>query len=384
MTAITKEQAKRIDAIRVAVSFNSLGTMDPKFSATDVDLLLKRIEGLTRDDLNSPEDLLTFSADWLEENLCRAKEWLADAIEQARIAELTVKETEEALAAVRELIAGKLYTHGDGIVARWDAVEADLRERGSLPEYPAAPDPEPEAEPEAAPEPPPPPKTKPVRPVAMNVPASPREQEDHLYDALVAAAAGAPEIKISLKTACLSAGVALGSGLKVMRRLQADGRIEIIPDTSPGAKQPNTYRFVVDSEPETAPVAAEDPEPEPAPEPEPQPAPPAEEAPPYPTVDEIVKTTLTAFAPARAHPQSAGRGAAELNDPRDHARREGTAHQHHARRHGERGRRQGRGNPRGRAPCTALDGRIGCADAGLVRTVPTPAPRRFPCGPTRF
>ena len=81
--------------------------------------------------------MLRWMLERLKEDRSSQREWLADLVEQCRIAELQAMEADEAVKAVEALIAGGLHVHGDEIIKRWDAVAEDFKRRGLLPPDPA-------------------------------------------------------------------------------------------------------------------------------------------------------------------------------------------------------------------------------------------------------
>ncbi len=133
--------------------------------------------------------------------------------------------------------------------------------------YPPEPEPAAAEEP-APPEPPAPEPMPPIPPIPVPVaapkatwgaatrgrePISPEMQEAAIFAALKVSAGDQPQIQVSTKVLAEASGVPQGSTLHVLRRLADAGRIEIIPaPPAPGAKQPNTYRFIDAAAPEEA------------------------------------------------------------------------------------------------------------------------------------
>jgi hypothetical protein len=143
---LTDEDKRRIRELCFAARTGALGKL-PEVVRNDIALLVKRI-----DDLDDKHESAESMVQWIERRLVdeveRTSAWLADSLDQVRIAELCVMEAKHSLEAVRALVAGGMYASGDEIIKRWDAVEEDFKRRGLI-----APDPEPAALP--AEEPPP-------------------------------------------------------------------------------------------------------------------------------------------------------------------------------------------------------------------------------------
>lgn len=256
----------------------------PEFAGVtkaDVALLVTRVEELSCDDY-SAEEIMRRTLNSLEEDLRTARAYLADQIEMTRIAELQVRESEKARDAVKGMVDGGMFTSGDEVNRRWDAMEALYRAEGLLPQ----PEPVDAVEPpvEALPPPPEPePTPEPVEPLPPCVqeappapakapppPVEPGDHEDAAFASLKAAAGDKPEIQISLSVLAAHSGVPKGSLVYVLKQLAFANRIEIIsaPNTK-GAKPPNTYRFVVEAAPEPDPPKVEEPQAEPEPPPAP-------------------------------------------------------------------------------------------------------------------
>lgn len=212
----------------------------------------------------------------LEEALARLirerdnqREYLAELIEQGRIAELMLSEANVAVRAVEGLLAGGLYDPGGPILSIWDAREERL-EAALRP--PQAPQPvaffdfteipwalvERFPEPEAGPGP-----VETAAPPRMDNLAPSRAagraqdavkaaaDDERTLSALKRMAAGRPEAQVSLSALAPEADVPVGSLLFVLRRIADAGLIEIIPaPPGPGAKKPNTYRLLNGQRPE--------------------------------------------------------------------------------------------------------------------------------------
>lgn len=288
----TEAQLKRIKEIGWAL--NGLPGHDTKITKEDVALLVARVDDLDNEQCSCAEEIMEWTRDRLEEDLRQKRARLEDAVENARIAELMVREAERALAVVQALKDGGMYEHSDEINGRWDAIKALYAAQGMLPvpeaqeevdnPAPEAPEPAPEPVAEAAPAPedfsdlPPalvdqlsedhPAKAAeaPVTPVqpprTSAAPVAPGEQEDRLYAALKTLAAGEPKVQVRLAVMAEESGVPKGSCHAILQRLQAAGRITITkPPPKNNVPQPNIYRFTdvaADPEaPETDPPAEE-------------------------------------------------------------------------------------------------------------------------------
>lgn len=160
---MTEEQLKRIEEIRTDLMLDR----KPAMTVDDVKLLLGRIAEIQRDADDGHESAIEWLRVTLTDMLRSYREWLEDSIEQCRIAELSVREAEAALAAVATLQAGAMFAHGEEINKHWDFVRDEYAKRGLLPVHEAAPEPEPVVE-AKAPEPPPAAPEKPVRPKDRN------------------------------------------------------------------------------------------------------------------------------------------------------------------------------------------------------------------------
>lgn len=289
MAAFTEAQLKRIRDVRMALMLGhgggsgSLGlltdlvSLKPPLCTSDLKLLLDRLDALSDDLPSCADEMISRARDRVEEDLRRQREFLAHSLEQVRTAELMVREAERALAALQALTDGGLYEHGGEINARWDAMAALYASQGLLPvpeavEKPPAPEPAQEPTAEAAeapaveeplPEPVPPPAAaappEPPRETRWEAKAAPRppmaaaERDEAVFAALKVSAGEQPQVQVSTAVLAAASGVPNGSILTVLRRLEAEGRIEIIPDKpETGAPRPNIYRFVVEAAEEAA------------------------------------------------------------------------------------------------------------------------------------
>jgi hypothetical protein len=231
----TDDVLKRIAAIRAFV--DGYGAKDEKITKDDLKLLIDRIEALDdREILNNAEAFVEWGLKRMEETLARNKEWLADCVEQMRVAELMVRESEHAVAALQHLVDGELFAHGDEINWRFDAMQALYEEAGLLLAPAPAPEeqPAPEVVPEEAPEPFVPREPPPTA-------LTPAEQETATLAAIERLAGDEASVQASLGELALSAGLPKGSIHAVLQRLSEGKKIEIVPYTGPGAKQPNRY-----------------------------------------------------------------------------------------------------------------------------------------------
>lgn len=157
MSSLTEEQLRRVRQVVYAATGGRL--VDFEIRKSDVELLAKRIDALDLADHACADEMLRWLLGRLKEDRKNQREWLADLLEQIRIAELQAMEADRAVEAVEALIAGELYAHGEAINQRWDAVEEDYRARGLLPPLAEAmpePGPEPPSEVRAEPAPTPP------------------------------------------------------------------------------------------------------------------------------------------------------------------------------------------------------------------------------------
>lgn len=134
MSDLTDEELKRVRQVRWAAT----GSNFDNFPATkaDVRLLAVRLEALEMAEHAVSEEMLRWMLERLKEDRQSHREWLADLIEQCRIAELQALEADEAVKAVEALIGGGMHVHGDEIIKRWDAVAEDFKRRGLLPADP--------------------------------------------------------------------------------------------------------------------------------------------------------------------------------------------------------------------------------------------------------
>jgi hypothetical protein len=259
----TKEQLERIQSIKWAAQRGRDGLAEAKLTPEDVVLLTERVEELDLEEYNSAEEIARFALKRLEEDLINKREWLAQCIEDGRIAELQVAEAVHALEAMRALLDKGMFASGDKINARWDAIEQEFLNTGAL-LLPAPEGQDEETAPEVVVEPEsvkaeePPPEPEPQVEAPERIVESPEvqvtetpevalltqaEQEDLIFTALVKIAEGRPQVQVGLKTLAADSGIPLGSVLPVLRRLEAIRKIDIVPYTGPGAKQPSTYRF---------------------------------------------------------------------------------------------------------------------------------------------
>lgn len=172
MSDLSEEDQKRVRQVRWA----AIGKNFDNFpvSKADVRLISLRLDALELAEHAVAEEMLRWMLERLKEDRKSQREWLADLIEQCRVAELQALEADEAVKAVEALIAGGMHVHGDEIIKRWDAVAEDLKRRGLLP-----PDPEPQPEPPpelpspATPDPEPASAEAVVAPQALPVPRTP-------------------------------------------------------------------------------------------------------------------------------------------------------------------------------------------------------------------
>jgi hypothetical protein len=135
VTELTEEQLKRIRKIRWAATGSNWENAK-NLNKEDVRILAVRLEALELGDYACAEEQLRWLLERLKEDRKFQREWLADLIEQLRIAELQALEADEAVKAVEAMIAGGIHIHGEEVIKRWDAVEDDFRARGLLPPLP--------------------------------------------------------------------------------------------------------------------------------------------------------------------------------------------------------------------------------------------------------
>ena len=219
MSNLSDEDLKRIRQIRWAATGANFENFP--VGRADVRLLAVRLEALELADHACAEEMLRWMLERLKEHRTTQREWLADLLEQIRIAELQALEADEAVKAVEALLAGGLHVHGESILTRWQAVEDDYRARGLLPAFsePAAepdpqpnpepvPEPAPEADPEPDPEPvaeteEPPPEPEPPPPglpggLSYTRPGDPlTEKQERVFQAILAAVEGDWRARVS-------------------------------------------------------------------------------------------------------------------------------------------------------------------------------------------
>ena len=104
----------------------------------DVELLARRVEELELDEHACAGEFVPWAIKRMKDDLRQKRDWLEDAIEQCRTAELCVSEAQQVVAALEHLEKAAMYEPGGPINERWDAVAEDYRARGMLPEQEAA------------------------------------------------------------------------------------------------------------------------------------------------------------------------------------------------------------------------------------------------------
>jgi hypothetical protein len=233
------------------------------------------------EDYASAAEILEHALGRLRHERDDKREYLADLVEQLRIAELMLSEATVAVAAVEALLGGDLYEPGGPIIAKWDGLEATMAAAGMLPGTVAAPvdvedapaliehipEPEPEPEPETVEpfEPPPEPEPPPAPPAPPTPKATgsgriadaakAADDDRRALEALHQLAGGKPEVQVSLAVIAGASDIPHGSVLFVLRRLADAGLIEIVPTPrSKGAPEPNTYRLAPAAAPAPAPA----------------------------------------------------------------------------------------------------------------------------------
>lgn len=172
MSDLTEEDQKRIRQVRWAATGKNFDNFP--VGKADVRLLALRLEALELADHAVAEEMLRWMLERLKEDRKSQREWLAELIEQCRIAELQALEADEAVKGVEALIAGGMHVHGDEIINRWDALAEDFKRRGLLPPDPEPqPEPPPELPPPTTPDPEPASAEAVVAPKPLPVPRSP-------------------------------------------------------------------------------------------------------------------------------------------------------------------------------------------------------------------